>query len=101
MSAILGLLVLVMAFSKILFFLRIYEELGSLVQMLLVTISSLTSFTFFLSISIAFFAFSYKALGVTFDDGDYKDVPSFLIIFIQTFRNSIGDIAVLDYSSWS
>jgi hypothetical protein len=27
-----------------------------------------------------------------FDDEDYQDVPRFLRIFIQTFRNSIGDI---------
>ena len=33
-------------------------------------------------------------------EDDYKKVPKFLRIVIQTFRISIGDIKVNDYGQW-
>jgi len=35
------------------------------------------------------------------DDGDYDAIPrTFLMTFLQIFRNSIGDIAVFGYGDW-
>jgi len=35
------------------------------------------------------------------DDGDYEAIPrTFLMTFLQIFRNSIGDIAVFGYGDW-
>lgn len=98
--SILSQAVIVFAFIKILFYLRIYEEMGALVQMLITTIGSMGSFMLFLTISILFFAFSFDALGISYAGGDYKDIDDFTAILIQTFRNSIGDIAIPDYSGW-
>jgi hypothetical protein len=33
-------------------------------------------------------------------EDDYKSVPKFLRIVIQTFRISVGDIKVNDYGEW-
>ena len=40
------------------------------------------------------FTILYYHTAIEFDDEDYTGLSRFLIIFIQVFRNSIGDIAV-------
>lgn len=92
--------VLVQSFLKLLFFLRLYEGLGSLVQMLITTIQELLNFTIFLLISVTFFAFSFRILGVDFSADDYPNVPNFVVTFMTTYRNSIGDIQAPGYSRW-
>ena len=34
------------------------------------------------------------------DPEDYAGLPKFIRIMIQTFRNSIGDIAIIQYGKW-
>ena len=34
------------------------------------------------------------------DPEDYAGIPKFMRIMIQTFRNSIGDIAIIQYGKW-
>jgi hypothetical protein len=34
------------------------------------------------------------------DPEDYAGIPKFIRIMIQTFRNSIGDIAIIQYGKW-
>ena len=50
---------------------------------------------------ILFFALFYIIAGVKFDEGDYDDLSPTMIVFLQTFRNSIGDIATPHYPEWS
>jgi hypothetical protein len=35
-----------------------------------------------------------------FVEDSYEDVPRFMRILLQTFRNSIGDIATNKYGGW-
>ena len=35
-----------------------------------------------------------------FDEDGYEDVPRFMRILLQTFRNSIGDIETNNYGGW-
>ena len=35
-----------------------------------------------------------RVIGGTVDEGDYPGLPSLLNLFIQTFRNSLGDITI-------
>jgi hypothetical protein len=53
-----------------------------------------------MTISILYFTFSFLIFNASFDDKDYPGVNPFLIILIQTFRNSIGDIDVPVYEAW-
>ena len=36
-----------------------------------------------------------------FEDNDYQEVPKFLRLFLQTFRNAIGDLTVSKYGAWA
>lgn len=62
---------------------------------------------------VVLLAFLFKILGANFEDddtfdfgdydddhGDYRMMNQPLIYFIQTFRNSIGDISTPHYAYW-
>lgn len=34
------------------------------------------------------------------DPEDYEGIPRFMRIMIQIFRNSIGDISIIQYGKW-
>ena len=82
-------------------YMRIYKEFGQLVFLLQVCIADMKQFIVFLISWILFFTAFYQILGVEFDNGDYQDLNPILIIFLQTFRNSIGDISTPQYPIWS
>jgi hypothetical protein len=42
----------------------------------------------------------YKLVGANFDDDDYPAVNTYFVFLFQCLRNSIGDIAVPQYSFW-
>jgi hypothetical protein len=69
--------------------------------MLIQTIKELVSFLSFMMITIVYFAFSTHIFGASYDSSDYVGVNSFVVILIQTFRNSIGDINPPLYDNWS
>ena len=69
--------------------------------MLILTMLVLGNFMTFFFIAILYFALTYHMFGVSFDDGDYPHLWKFVVTLIQTFRNSIGDIAVLQYDDWT
>jgi glucan phosphoethanolaminetransferase (alkaline phosphatase superfamily) len=99
---LLRLFVLVLAFLKVLYFIRMYYNLGSLVQMLFTTIESLVSFTTFLIGSVLFFSFSFNILDVNFaNEDEYSGINTFVQITLQTFRNSIGDLQSPTYQNWT
>ena len=45
------------------------------------------------------FANLFRINGVNLDDSDYANVPH-LAFYLQTFRNTIGDIAPPGYDYW-
>jgi hypothetical protein len=81
-DALMKLFVISLAFLKLLFFLRVFEEMGSLVQMLQTTVGSMIPFMIFLSISVLFFAFCFSSLGISYAGGDYANIDNFMAILI-------------------
>ena len=49
---------------------------------------------------IIFFMIVYRIAEVEFDNGDYPLLDGNLVLLLQTYRNSIGDIAPPLYSRW-
>jgi hypothetical protein len=50
---------------------------------------------------VTFFSFGIHVMGGEFDNGDYLGIPRPILTWIQMFRNSIGDIAEIQYGAWS
>lgn len=55
---------------------------------------------------ILMFSLLFQILGMQVppnddNESDYKNVNVFMVYFLQTYRNSIGDIAAPDYSFWT
>lgn len=94
-------MILFLSFIKIMYFVRIYQEYGFLVQMVILTIEDLVPFLHALIFSIFFFAICFFVLEIDIDD-DIKDVtgPGFNmygLIFLQTYRIAMGEIGVPAY----
>jgi hypothetical protein len=62
---------------------------------------------------VLLFAFLFKILGANFEDddtfdynkyddnhGDYRNINQYVIYFISSFRNSIGDLSSPHYKYW-
>lgn len=86
---------------KIMFFLRIWSNLGKLVQLIIRVLQDAVDFTFFFFGWIYVFVLLNKILGAEFSDGDYPEFNEFFVMIIQTYRNSIGDIAPPTYDLWT
>lgn len=50
---------------------------------------------------IFIFTTMLRSIGVTYPDGDYPDLNIYVANLIQTWRNSLANVAVPDYSKWS
>lgn len=82
------------------FFLRISEKFGLLVDLVAQALSDAVPFTVFLIMWIILFTILFRILGFEIDGGDYSSLAESGIYLAQTYRNSIGDIAVPSYSFW-
>jgi hypothetical protein len=99
-EVIVGEIILLLTMIKILFYLRLSESIGGLVRMLIITITKVKTFMIFMLLSISYFGLATLIISAHFSLTDYPGVPIELSNFIQTFRNSIGDISLQDYSYW-
>ena len=54
----------------------------------------------FYAVFIIAFSLLYQILGAEVDTSDYPDMNVFVVFFIQTFRNSVGDSSVPSYDMW-
>lgn len=101
-TTLLNLTIVIVAFIKQLSLMRVFEEFGLLIQLVRKCIYDMRNFDIFLVIFIALFAFIYMILGAEFvnanDDYPYFDIG--MIILIQTYRNSIGDISAPKYPGY-
>lgn len=93
-------LLLVNALIKILFFLRVYEKFGMLVQLIITVILDIKNFIFFFFLWLVLFSLLYRIAGIKIDRDDYKNVNSFLAYIIVIFRNSIGDEQIPNTDYW-
>ena len=88
------------SFLKIMFFLRVFEQFGLLVDLVAQALSDSIPFTCFLIMWLILFSLLFRILGFEIDDGDYSSMGQASIYALQTYRNSVGDIAAPAYSFW-
>ena len=83
---------------KIIYFFKINESFGLLILLIVEVIQEIVVFTVFMVVWIAGFASVFLLIGVQFHDDEYPDLDNvFFVFFLQTYRNSIGDIATPNY----
>ena len=75
--------VFVLSFLKGIYFLRIFEDFGHLIQMLTNCMRDISVFLVFLITWILVFAMMLDTLEVNFDDGDYPNFNSIFVTLIQ------------------
>jgi len=80
---------------------RVFPQISDMVKLLQMVIKSVVGFTFYFLCWVYMFALVYNVMGMTFDDSDYIDLDNFAVILIQSFRISLADLAVPNYSLWS
>lgn len=100
-KSILNALMLISIYTKLLFFLRMYEQYGKMIQLLWQCILDLRPFLLFFVTLIILVSLVLIVNQVTYDSQDYPYLPNFWIVFLQTYRNSIGDLSPPDYSYWT
>jgi len=99
----LGLGLILTTFLKLLALLRVSEEFGIFVNLVGRVAKDMVVFTMFYFLFIAMNAFMFQIVNVKFDtEGEnYPNVSHNMIMGLQTFRNSIGDIEVPTYETTS
>ena len=87
---------------KIIYFFKINESFGLLILLISEVFSEILVFTMFMIVWIIGFACVFLLIGAEYkDDNEYPYLQNvFYIFFLQTYRNSIGDIATPNYSFW-
>jgi hypothetical protein len=86
---------------KCLQYIRVIDSFGFLVEMIISVFFDLFPFIVIFLILVTVFSLGIIVMGGEFDDGDYLALPKGIAIFLQMFRNSIGDIAEPTYGIWS
>lgn len=79
---------------KLMFFMRVSENFSSLVKLINNVISQVGPFTVFFLMWLGTVCMMYKISGITLIEGnsDYYNISPIFGLFLQNFRNSIGDI---------
>lgn len=79
---------------KLMFFMRVSENFSSLVKLVNNVMAQVGPFTVFFLMWLSCVCVMYQISGITLIDGnsDYYDVSAIFGLFMQNFRNSIGDI---------
>ena len=86
-------MILMISLEQIMSFLMVYKDFGRFIILLSVCIKHMQEFMVFMVVWIFFFTLFYQVAGVDFDNQDYSELSPFFVNLIQTYRNSIGDIA--------
>ena len=100
---ILSVVLIFLSFMKVMFFLQAQENFGKisvLVQLVSYCVKDIMPVMVFMLFWITFFCFVQSFLGVQVDDSDYKDITYMYMVFLQTWRISIGDIIVPNHNYW-
>ena len=99
--ALLNSAMVVQGFLKVMFFLRIQEGFGLLVDLVAECLGDAIPFTVFLMMWVGLFTVLFRLQGFEIPADDYDQLGRAAIYTIQTYRNSVGDIAAPAYSFWS
>ena len=70
--------------------------------MFMQVLSDLMSFIILIFVLLVFFSVLLLIMGADINDADYPDFDKndFVRMFLQVFRNSLGDIDVVDAGRW-
>jgi hypothetical protein len=82
-------------------FLRYHDDFSFLVSMITHVFLDLIPFFTVFFMYVFLFALISIIMEADFDDNDYQEVPIIVRIFLQTFRNAIGDLTVQRYGAWA
>jgi len=96
----LQILLVFQATLKIMEYIRYNENYSSLVQMIIEVSTELLPFISIFIMYVFLFTMISIIMEADYKDEDYKNLPEFVRIFIQTLRNSLGDISAMDISFW-
>jgi hypothetical protein len=79
---------------KIIFYSNIFGKMGHLLKLIYQCLIDITQFTIIFLLYIFLFSFEYQILGMGMinETEDYPYIDDNLGYFIQTFRNSLGDL---------
>ena len=80
---------------------RYHDEFSFLVSMITHVFLDLIPFFTVFFMYILLFSIINIIMEADFGTDDYADLPRYMRILIQTFRNSIGDIQVSNYGKWT
>lgn len=104
MWVIINTLLVIQMLMKLMYFLRISGELSKLIKLVRQVFSDVFAFTFFFFGWVFVFVMLYQIAGIDLVDkqteGPYKDLNRGLALYIQSFRNSFGDITDPLYDFW-
>ena len=92
MWIVMNTLLLLNTCMKLMFFLRVYESFGMLVQLILQVLQDIFNFSLFFFSWLLLFSLLYRVNGTTVPAGDYPDVNSYIYYMLQIYRNSVGDV---------
>ena len=87
---------------KLMFFMRVSENFSSLVKLINNVIAQVGPFTIFFTMWMITMCLLFRVSGITLIEGsnDYPEVNTYFALFMQNFRNSIGDITTPQHSYW-
>lgn len=91
------------SFMKIMFFIRVFETYGFLVQMVGLTILDTVPFMMFFFMFLLFFSLIVTIFQLDIDPGDkyYRDITSTIKAVLYIYRSSVGDIQIPNYQKWT
>ena len=94
------LILIVGGFAKILYFLRLFNDYGFIVEMVGETMKQLIPFSLYFIMWILLFTVLFQTLQVEIPDDTYPNLTPIFRYILQTYGNSVGNIAPPVYKSW-
>ena len=95
-------LMLVFSVIKVLGYLKLDDRFGLMVDLIVQVIKDVYNFCIFLVCWLVLCVLLYKVSGFSMgNDDDYPLVNSNLVLFLNMFRNSIGDVQTPKYDWWT
>lgn len=94
------LVLVILSLIKLLFFLRVFEEYGFLIQIIMSCCIDLIPFITFYMIFLFMFSITFVVLEmeIDFENDQTEHMGFFVKMLLETFRSSIGEVGLPKYS---
>ena len=95
-------IMLFMITVKLMFFMRVSENFSSMVKLMSNIMTQVIHFTLFVGMWMITLILMFRLSSISLVEGslDYAEINSIFALFIQIFRNSLGDIRTPRYGFW-